>query len=327
MDYASFVDDVGAALAAAVVEDWLRSADEPVVVWQGDIGSTLVFWMAREIAGSVETAGEPTAIVVDHGLHLDDGLDFVTTVAEAWSMDAVLARNDAVLSAHEPGDEIAVSALPDDQRETVRSAGVGGEAVRLDPDAPGGEILLRSTPRDAVLADRAADVVFTGAWRDTDDRSAYAARREDPSCVEVQPLRHLEEYDVWRIAMDADLPVHPGYSRGYRRVRSRSVAGEAADRPAWEQVLDPIGTAERSADGTPVGGETAEGTGAEGDAATDEAPEAVAETAAARPDEAESDTATDEAEDDTAAARPDEAESDDGETDRSVMERLRDAGG
>lgn len=239
MDYAALVDEIEAALAAAVVEDWLERADQPGLRWDGSIGATVVLWLAARIGERRPEIPVPTAVFVDHGMHFEAVPDFVEAVADAWDVPLVVARDDALAPEAGPEATVPVSSLDPDSRRRLDDADIADDTLSLDPRTPSGRHLLQTAPLRDAIADEGLDAVFEGRispdGTDPDDREVVDRRREP---VRVYPLAHLTEHDVWRIAIEADLPVNPVYGRGHRTVRSRLHADRPGDEPAWEQVLE-----------------------------------------------------------------------------------------
>ena len=264
--------------AIDVTRRGLEEYERPAVMWTGGKDSTLTLYFVTEVAEEFGLK-MPPAIFIDHFQHFDEIHDFVDRWAEKWGVDVRYASNDDIgayvqENGLEPGDEIPVEALDEDNHRHVR------EILEYEEDTFPylldtyvGNHLLKTVALNDALREYEIDGVLSGVrWDEQEARAGetFFSPRHDPDTYpphdRIHPILQFAERDVWdafwqyvvpetvpefpeghvpRSATDlptglewADIPVSPKYVAGYRSLGSEVSTDKTTDEPAWLQNLE-----------------------------------------------------------------------------------------
>lgn len=264
--------------AIEVTHDALNEYRNPAVTWTGGKDSTLVLYFVREVAREFDHE-LPPVVFIDHFEHFPDVLAFVEEWAERWDLDLRYARNEEFARLSEPGDEIPIEVLGEENRRELRERlGYEGDTFRFSADSYEGNHLLKTVALNGAIREEGFDGVFSGVrWDEQAARSdeTFFSPRHDPEKYpphdRIHSILQFEERAVWdamwnhvvpdavegypagRVPQDygdlpagvepADLPVGPKYFEGFRSLGSETGSTRSDDRPAWLQDLE--GTTER----------------------------------------------------------------------------------
>jgi phosphoadenosine phosphosulfate reductase len=270
-DYPSLDDKM--AKAAAVTAEALDQYRRPAVMWTGGKDSTVVLYVAMEVARE-HGAAVPPVVFIDHFEHFPETVAFVERWAERWDLDLIVARNeDFVRLGVDPGDEIEIENLSERNRRELDRLGYDGDSLVLDADTFEGNHLLKTVALNGVVTERGFDGIFSGVrWDEQEaraDETFFSPRHESekyPPHDRVHPILQFEEADVWAafwefIVPDSvegypagrvpesiedlpdgvepeDVPVSPKYFEGFRSLGTESGSAKADDRPAWLQDVE-----------------------------------------------------------------------------------------
>ncbi|MDY6780548.1 MAG: phosphoadenosine phosphosulfate reductase family protein, partial [Halobacteria archaeon] len=94
-----------------VIREALDKYDNPAILWTGGKDSTLVVWLAKQVAEEEgrELSDLFDVVFIEHGQHFDEVEEFTDAVSDAWGFDVVRARNDDFLEkVDDPFDEVDV---------------------------------------------------------------------------------------------------------------------------------------------------------------------------------------------------------------------------
>lgn len=271
-DYAALEDKIEKAIE--VTRIGLEEYESPAVMWTGGKDSTLTLYFVAQVA---ERHGleVPPAVFIDHFQHFDELMGFVDRWADEWDLDVIYARNDDVGSlADEPGEEIAVSDLNDQNQRHVREIlEYEDDTFPFLLDTYVGNHLLKTVALNETLESHGIDGIISGIrWDEQEARAdeTFFSPRHDPDIYpphdRVQPILQFEERDVWdtfwnyavpdtveeypagHVPQDyddlpnglthADLPVSPKYFEGFRSLGSEVSTDKADTEPAWLQNLE-----------------------------------------------------------------------------------------
>ncbi len=235
----------------AVAQGVLRSAfsadRRSVLLWTGGKDSTLVLYLALDLARR-EGLPVPRTVVVDHGQHFPETWTFLRDVARREGLNLEVARNDALLRAGRAAEGTVPFADLDaaDQEEALK-AGFQGTDVPLSLNTQVGNHLLKTVALNHFLTDHGVDAVVTGIrWDENPARSTevFFSPRASPAHTRIHPILPWTERDVWDYTLSKGLPFHPLYRAGYRSLDGVYDSRPTDTRPAWEQDLE--GTPERA---------------------------------------------------------------------------------
>ncbi|MFC7155523.1 phosphoadenosine phosphosulfate reductase family protein [Halomarina halobia] len=277
-DYPALEDKLEKAIE--VTKTGLQEYQNPAVMWTGGKDSTLTLYFVKEVAEQYDLDLPPT-IFIDHFQHFDELIDFVEHWADEWDLEVVYARNEDVGSlADEPGDEIRVEDLNEQNRHHVRNIlEYEEDTFPFLLDTYVGNHLLKTVALNNALEEYDIDGIISGIrWDEQEARAdeTFFSPRHDPDIYpphdRVQPILQFEERDVWdafwnfvvpetvedypagHVPQDyddlpndlthEDIPVSPKYFAGFRSLGSEVSTDKSAEEPAWLQDLE--GTTERA---------------------------------------------------------------------------------
>ena len=258
----------------------LEEYERPAVMWTGGKDSTLVVYLIQQVAAQFDIDAPPV-VFIDHFQHFEAVESFVDEWAERWESELIIARNDDVGSlADEPGDQIAVDDLNEENRREVREKlEYEDETFPFLLDTYVGNHLLKTVPLNTVITEYDIDGIFSGVrWDEQEARAdeTFFSPRHDaekyPPHDRIHPILQFDERAVWDaiwqyVVPDTvpgypedgyepvdrddlpdgvsieDIPVSPKYWDGFRSLGSEVSTKKSDDRPAWRQDLE--GTVER----------------------------------------------------------------------------------
>jgi phosphoadenosine phosphosulfate reductase len=192
-------------------------------------------------------------MMIDEGDVFDEVRDFIKTVAAAWDVEVVEARNTDVISrARKIGDLIVVSGLNEQNRAELLKIGYTADTFPFEPESLVGNHLLKTCAMNVFIREHGLEALATAIRRDEQSargqESYFSDRLEnDPPHMRVHPILHFTERDVWDAIQQNKIPYCGLYAQGYRSLGARYNTLKTSDLPAWEQDLET--TPERSGRG------------------------------------------------------------------------------
>jgi len=276
-DYPSLEAKIETAIE--VTTRGLEEYRTPAVMWTGGKDSTLTLYFIKEVAErhGFET---PPAVFLDHFQHFDEIVEFTERWAERWGVEVLWARNDDIgdyVEEHdlEPGDEIPVGALNEQNRHHVRNIlEYEEETFPFLLDTYVGNHLLKTVPLNNAIEEHGIDGIISGVrWDEQEARAdeTFFSPRHDPDIYpphdRIQPILQFDERAVWDafwsyVVPDsvegypedghvptgaddlpegvarADVPVSPKYWEGFRSLGSEVSTERTTDEPAWLQDVE-----------------------------------------------------------------------------------------
>ncbi len=228
-------------MSKLVLRDALAPDRKPALMWTGGKDSTLLLYLALDEAreGDLEF---PLLVFVDHGQHFPETWSFMEETARREELEWLVVRNDDVLAAASEGSEsVPVELLDAENQEEALKAGLDGQEVPLDLNTAVGNHLLKTVALKRAIRRQKFDTVITGIrWDESSarGREVFFSARDDPPHTRVHPILPWREGEVWRYTLDAGLPIHPLYRKGYRSLGGSAATRPTGSKPAWEQDLD-----------------------------------------------------------------------------------------
>ncbi|WP_027370948.1 phosphoadenosine phosphosulfate reductase family protein [Desulfovermiculus halophilus] len=172
------------------------------VAWTGGKDSTVALALWKELLqGHGFTSVPARAVNLDTGLKFPEVLAFRDEIADAW---------DIALSIVKP--DVDVADYP-----------VAADPVQCCND-------LKVTPLRRAVSDMDIAVLITGVRADEHtDRAgrSWHESRDDPAHVQLNPLIHWTEMDIWSFTLERGLPYCPLYNHGYRSLGCRPCTAAA----------------------------------------------------------------------------------------------------
>jgi phosphoadenosine phosphosulfate reductase len=191
-------------LSSSYLEQALSMADplQIAVAWTGGKDSTVALALWKEcLQGQGFSSVPARAVNLDTGLKFPQVLSFRDEIAAAW---------DISLSIVKPDVDIAV--YP-----------VAADPVQCCSD-------LKVKPLHRALSDMGITVLITGVRADEHpdrEKRSWQERRDDPAHVQLNPLIHWTEMDIWAFTLERGLPYCPLYNHGYRSLGCRPCTAAA----------------------------------------------------------------------------------------------------
>ncbi len=265
--------------AVDITREGLEKYRNPAVMWTGGKDSTLTLYFIKEVAREFDLE-VPPAIFIDHYQHFDEIHDFVDKWADEWDLDVIYARNEDVgayaeAEDLEPGDDIPVAELNDQNRHHVRDLlEYEEDDFPFLLDTYVGNHLLKTVALNNALEENDIDGVISGVrWDEQEARAdeTFFSPRHDPDIYpphdRIQPIIQFDESAVWDafwyivvpetvegypeegyVPQDyddlpegitqEDIPVSPKYFEGFRSLGSEVSTKKSEEEPAWLQDLD-----------------------------------------------------------------------------------------
>ena len=173
------------------------------VAWTGgkDSTSVLHLWAAFLRENEATRQSPVLALNLDTGFKFPEVLRFRDEVAAAWGIDLRIFR-----------PRCAISDYP-----------AGHEPVQCCRD-------LKIEPLKLGLSEMGVEVMLTGLRQDEHSsrrERQWREERNEPRCLEVHPILHWTEMDVWSYHIAQDIPYCELYDKGYR-----SLSCKPCTRPA-----------------------------------------------------------------------------------------------
>lgn len=166
---------------------------EVAVAWTGGKDSTVALDLWRTVLAGRESGpghGQARAISIDTGFKFPEIVAFRDGLARNWDLRLTVVR----------------------PRVDLASYPVARDKVACCLD-------LKVTPLKEALAQEGIRALITGVRRDehpSREGRLPLEEREDPPCLEVNPLLDWTEMDVWAHTAEAGLPFCELYGQGYR---------------------------------------------------------------------------------------------------------------
>ena len=271
-DYPALEDKIEKAIE--VTRIGLEEYENPAVMWTGGKDSTLTLYFVSQVAEEYDLE-LPPAVFIDHFQHFDELHDFVEHWAGEWDLEVIYARNNDVGGlADEPGEDIAVSDLNEQNQHHVRNIlEYEEDTFPFLLDTYVGNHLLKTVALNNALEAHDIDGIISGIrWDEQEARAdeTFFSPRHDPDIYpphdRVQPILQFQESAVWDgfwnyVVPDTvpdyptgyipedyndlpneltheEIPVSPKYFEGFRSLGSEVSTNKADTTPAWLQDLE-----------------------------------------------------------------------------------------
>ena len=188
------------------------------VAWTGGKDSTTVLWLWKNFLKEKNVSAKPRALNLDTGLKFPEIIDFRDRIQASWQIELIIARPEKNLSSY-PVARNKVACCQD----------------------------LKILPLKKAVKAHAWAALLTGLRFDehpSREKREYFEQKKDPDYVQVNPILHWQEMDIWSYIMQESLPYCPLYDQGYRSLGCQPCthlpAGEAErsgrDREKEEQL-------------------------------------------------------------------------------------------
>lgn len=227
-------------LAKVVLTTALETYHRPAVLWTGGKDSNLLLHLCLELARERDF-GLPMALFIDHGQHFPETWSIIKAVVQKEDLPLVVASNERLVQAIKGGRrEVNWDALPPEHQEEALRAGWRSGKVPLSLDTAVGSHLMKTVALHGVLREHRIDAVMTGIrWDENAARAGevFFSPREAPPHMRIHPLLPWTEREVWDYTLEAGLPIHPLYRRGYRSLDGVWDSALLDTRPAWQQDM------------------------------------------------------------------------------------------
>jgi len=238
--------------AIEVTTKALEEYRNPAVMWTGGKDSTLTLYFIKEVAD--EYGYEmPPAVFIDHFQHFDDITEFVERWADDWGVELVYARNDDVRAhADEPGDEVSVDDLNEQNQHHVRNIlEYEEETFPFLLDTYVGNHLLKTVPLNNAIEELEVDGIISGVrWDEQEARAdeTFFSPRHDPDVYpphdRVHPILQFDEGAVWDASgtswcpkLSRDTPKKATFPKDTTTCPKESSATTSLCRPSTSRAL------------------------------------------------------------------------------------------
>lgn len=227
-------------VSEVVLTQALDAKRKSVIVWTGGKDSTLVLYLAIQVARESGTK-VPPLLIVDHGQHFPETWSFIADIPKQEGLDVIVAKNENLLRAAQGAEKVELRALDTENQEEALKAGLEGEEIEVSLGSVVGNHLLKTVPLNQALRKHSFDTAITGIrWDENRARATevFFSERAEPPHTRVHPILPWTEMEVWKFTLDNDLPIHPLYRLGYRSFDGVKDSKPTDKRPAWEQDLE-----------------------------------------------------------------------------------------
>jgi|BEDMetMinimDraft_2_1075160.scaffolds.fasta_scaffold00421_3 phosphoadenosine phosphosulfate reductase len=226
-----------ARIAEVVVESALRSFSKTAVIWSGGKDSTLVLYFVKKVCED-NNIPKPDAVVIDHYMHFEETIDFISKVSKDWKFN-VLYKGNERLKGRKYGEIINIDELDESDKGELEKIGYKSDKFEYALNNIAANHLLKTVPMKELVKERNYEALFIGIrWDENPARAdeTFFSRREDH--FRIHPILTFTERDVWNFTIKNNLPIHPLYYKGYRSIDDKYETKRFSDKPAWEQDLE-----------------------------------------------------------------------------------------
>jgi phosphoadenosine phosphosulfate reductase len=270
-DYKNIEDKLEKAIQ--VVSLGLNQYKNPGIMWTGGKDSTLVLYVAMEVAKE-EGKDIPPVIFIDHFAHFSDVIEFVEKWTNKWGLELIKVGNEDIFRLWKKnGDEIKVTDLSESNQKELLKLEYKEDTIVVDPDSFVGNHLLKTAVLNNTITKNKFDGVFSGVrWDEQEARAneTFFSPRHDllkyPAHDRIHPILQFDERSVWDamwkyVVPDSvkgypsghiplnfedfpegiyptDIPVGPKYFEGFRSLGTEKGSAKTEDKPAWLQNLE-----------------------------------------------------------------------------------------
>jgi len=164
--------------------------DKIAVAWTGGKDSTTVLWLWKNFLRKKEYGANPKALNVDTGLKFPEIIKFRDHLQANWKIDLIIARPEVTLETY-PIAQNKVACCRD----------------------------LKIIPLQKAVRAHGLTTLLTGLRFDehpSREKRDYFEQRKDPEYMQVNPILHWREMDIWSYIMQENLPYCFLYEQGYR---------------------------------------------------------------------------------------------------------------
>ena len=188
------------------------------VAWTGGKDSTTVLWLWKNFLKEKNVSAKPKALNLDTGLKFPEIINFRDRIKASWQIDLIIVRPEVDLNSY-PIAQNKISCCQD----------------------------LKILPLKKAIQTYSLGALLTGIRFDehpSREKRKYFEEKKDPDYIQVNPILHWQEMDIWSYIMQESLPYCPLYDQGYRSLGCQPCthlpAGEAErsgrDREKEEQL-------------------------------------------------------------------------------------------
>ena len=160
------------------------------VAWSGGKDSTVVLWVWREfLIKEFGFDGKVKALSIDTGLKFQEVIDHRDQLAKSLNVDLYVIR-----------PEVDINLFP----------------VAKDPVKCCNELKIK--PLKRFIKEHKIKVLITGIRADENParNMSWFEKRKDPAYIQLNPILHWSEMDVWSFHMLKKIPYCVLYDKGYR---------------------------------------------------------------------------------------------------------------
>lgn len=217
------------------------SHDKIALAWTGGKDSTLLLWMARELAEE-KNLPLPHVMFINEGEVFEEVWEFAKKLTKDWGFSYHVVQNDDVLKqVRKVGDPVTVKKLSKRNQEELKRLGFDKESFPFEPESYVGNHLMKTVAMNMHLEEEGTEALITGIrWDEQEARAneIYFSPRENPDHVRIHPILHFKEGDVWEAIHKFKIPYVGLYEKGYRSLGAKGTTTKTSDKPAWEQDLE-----------------------------------------------------------------------------------------
>jgi phosphoadenosine phosphosulfate reductase len=215
--------------------------DKIALAWTGGKDSTILLWMARELAKE-KGLPLPHIMFINEGYVFEEVTEFCDKLSKDWNFPYHIAQNDDVLKqVKKVGDPVKVSKLNARNKKALKALDFKGKTFPFEPESYVGNHLMKTVAMNIHLEKEGIQALITGIrWDEQEARTneTYFSPRKNPNHFRVHPILHLKERDVWEAHHKNKIPYVKLYEEGYRSLGAKGTTTKASDKPAWEQDLE-----------------------------------------------------------------------------------------
>lgn len=206
-----------------------RFGDQIAIAWTAGKDATLLLYLVKEYYGKIPF----DVLFIDTGQYFPESYQFKSKLVKEWDIDLIETKNEEVLEKAE-NKLVRIKDLEEMNRNELKKINWNKDFKIGEDKKPCCHLLKKVATKQAIEENGWKALIVALRWDepDVDPTETHFSTKQD--YIQVSPILHFTEKDVWKLTLANQIPHNPLYEKGYRSINCQGCIEPAGKGNAWE---------------------------------------------------------------------------------------------